>query len=173
MSLRCGGGRPGGTGPGGPTSEAGTPPAEPLVVASLPRPDEPATGRLLLAEDNLINQKVAVAMLAGAGYQVDTVLNGAKAVEPVAARRYDAILMDCQMPELNGYEATAAIRTQESGGRRTPIIALTAGARREDHERCLAEGMDSYLAKPVSKDALLAMVAGALKRSRATASVGG
>jgi CheY-like chemotaxis protein/HPt (histidine-containing phosphotransfer) domain-containing protein len=116
-------------------------------------------GKLLLAEDNLINQKVAVAMLSSAGYRVDTVLDGAAAVEAAAAERYDAILMDCQMPELNGYEATAAIRAHEGSDRHTPIIAMTAGARREDRDRCLVEGMDSYLAKPVSKDALLALVA--------------
>jgi CheY-like chemotaxis protein len=116
-------------------------------------------GRLLLAEDNLINQEVALAMLAGTGYRVDTVLNGAAAVDAVAGQDYDAILMDCHMPELNGYEATAAIRAHEGSARHTPIIALTAGARREDRERCLAEGMDSYLGKPVSKDALLASVA--------------
>jgi PAS domain S-box-containing protein len=119
-------------------------------------------GWLLLAEDNPINQKVAVAMLSSAGYRVDTVLNGAAAVQAAAAQPYDAILMDCQMPELNGYEATTAIREREEREgreRHTPIIALTAGARREDRERCLAEGMDSYLAKPVSKDALLALVA--------------
>ena len=115
-------------------------------------------GRLLLAEDNLINQKVAVAILTTAGYSVDTVLNGAEAVRAVADQRYDAILMDCQMPELNGYEATAAIRRKGGAPGRTPIIAMTAGARREDQERCLAEGMDSYLSKPVSKDALLALV---------------
>jgi two-component system, sensor histidine kinase and response regulator len=127
-----------------------------------PKSDELAVqpvGRLLLAEDNTINQKVAVAMLSGAGYRVDTVLNGAAAVEAAAAQPYDAILMDCQMPELNGYEATAAIRAQEGAERHTPIIALTAGARREDRERCLAEGMDGYLAKPINKDALLALVA--------------
>ena len=131
-----------------------------------PIADRPESGRLLLAEDNLINQKVAVAMLSGAGYQVDTVLDGAEAVKAAAAATYDAILMDCQMPELNGYEATAAIRVREGSGRRTPIIALTASARREDQERCLAEGMDSYLSKPVSKDALLALVASSVKAGR-------
>jgi two-component system sensor histidine kinase/response regulator len=120
---------------------------------------EPEPARLLLAEDNVINQKVAVAMLASAGYRVDTVLNGAAAVEAVADQPYDAILMDCQMPELNGYEATAAIRAHEGSDRHTPIIAMTAGARQEDRERCLAEGMDSYVSKPVNKDALLALVA--------------
>jgi CheY-like chemotaxis protein len=79
-------------------------------------------------------------------------------VAAVATRSYDLILMDCQMPELNGYEATAAIRAHEGSGRHTPIIAMTAGARGEDRERCLAEGMDNYLAKPVKKDALLALV---------------
>jgi two-component system, sensor histidine kinase and response regulator len=121
-------------------------------------------GRLLLAEDNLINQKVAVAMLSGAGYRVDTVMDGAAAVQAAAAHPYAAILMDCQMPELNGYEATAAIRLQEGITRHTPIIAMTAGARREDRDRCLAEGMDGYLAKPVSKDTLLALVARCVKR---------
>jgi CheY-like chemotaxis protein len=123
------------------------------------RADRPEAGRLLLAEDNLINQKVAVAILTGAGYRVDTVLNGAAAVQAATTRPYDAILMDCQMPVLSGYEATAAIRVQEGGGRRTPIIAMTAGARREDRQRCLDEGMDGYLSKPVSKDALLATMA--------------
>ncbi len=126
---------------------------------------EPEMARLLLAEDNLINQKVAVEMLSSAGYHVDTVLNGADAVQAVAARPYDAILMDCQMPELNGYEATSAIRALKSSGRNTPIIAMTAGARREDRERCLAEGMDDYLSKPVSKDTLLALVARSVKDS--------
>ncbi|HUQ62423.1 MAG TPA: response regulator, partial [Acidimicrobiales bacterium] len=118
----------------------------------------PAGGRLLLAEDNLINQKVAVAMLSSAGYEVDIVPNGEVAVQAASAQHYDVILMDCQMPLLNGYDATAAIRAREGVVRHTPIIALTAGARREDRERCLAAGMDNYLAKPVSKDALLALV---------------
>jgi len=133
-------------------------------VAADPAPQGQAgQGRLLLAEDNLINQKVAVAMLSSAGYRVDTVGNGAAAVQAVVACPYDAVLMDCQMPELNGYEATAAIRALKSAGRLTPIIAMTAGARLEDRERCLAEGMDRYLSKPVSKDALLSMVARSVK----------
>ncbi len=145
-----------------------TPGVAPAEV-STPRPPsagEPKLGRLLLAEDNLINQKVAMAILTTAGYSVDTVLNGADAVRAVVARPYDAILMDCQMPELSGYEATAAIRKQEGARSRTPIIAMTAGARREDQERCLAGGMDSYLSKPVSKDVLLALVERSVRTER-------
>ncbi|HYP47383.1 MAG TPA: response regulator [Thermoleophilaceae bacterium] len=138
--------------------------AIPELAADHPAPVDPTeSALLLLAEDNLVNQKVALAMLSGAGYRVDTVLNGAEAVRAVAAQPYDAILMDCQMPELNGYEATAAIRAQEGDERHTPIIAVTAGARREDRERCLEAGMDAYLSKPVSKDTLLALVARSVK----------
>jgi PAS domain S-box-containing protein len=133
--------------------------AQMTIPSASPEREPEVVGRLLLAEDNLINQKVAVAMLSSVGYRVDTVLNGAAAVQAVASRPYDAILMDCQMPDLNGYEATAAIRALKSSGRHTPIIAMTAGARAEDRERCLAEGMDSYVAKPVSKETLLALVA--------------
>ena len=122
-----------------------------------PEPGSPRRGRLLVAEDNLINQKVAVAILTGAGYVVDTVLNGAAAVGAAITGSYDAILMDCQMPELNGFEATAAIRSGPAAS--TPIIAMTAGARPEDRTQCLAAGMDGYLSKPVSKDNLLAVVA--------------
>jgi CheY-like chemotaxis protein len=126
-------------------------------VMAAPRA-EPAAGRLLVAEDNLINQMVAVAILSKAGYVVDTARNGSEAVRAATGRKYDAILMDCHMPQMNGYEATAAIRNQEGADHHTPIIALTAGARGEDRERCLQEGMDEYLAKPVRKAALLDMV---------------
>ncbi len=119
---------------------------------------EPAFGRLLVAEDNLINQMVAVAILSKAGYRVDTARNGAEAVRAAASQEYDAILMDCHMPQMNGYQATAAIRQQEGARHHTPIIALTAGARGEDRERCLEEGMDEYLSKPVRKAPLLEMV---------------
>ncbi len=116
------------------------------------------SGRLLLAEDNVINQLVAVAILTKAGYEVDAVRNGAQAVRAAADQHYDAILMDCQMPQMNGYQATAAIRLQEGVGRHTPIIALTAGAREEDRDHCLEVGMDEYLAKPLHKGPLLTMV---------------
>ena len=115
-------------------------------------------GRLLLAEDNVINQKVVVAMLSSAGYRVDTVLNGAEAVKAVAAEAYDAVLMDCHMPDLNGYEATTAIRALKSSARLTPIIAVTAGAREEDSRRCLAMGMDAYISKPMTKGDLVSLV---------------
>jgi PAS domain S-box-containing protein len=114
--------------------------------------------RVLLAEDNLINRKVAVAMLSTAGFRVDTVVTGTEAVAASRSGHYDAILMDCQMPEMNGYEATAAIRAREGAGRHTPIIALTASARPEDRERCLAAGMDFYLSKPISKDTMTEML---------------
>jgi two-component system, sensor histidine kinase and response regulator len=116
-------------------------------------------GRILLVEDNMINQKVALAMLSGTGYQIDAVTDGAAAVEAFALERYDAILMDCQMPGMNGYQATAAIRESEGPGRHTPIIALTAGARSEDRTRCLSGGMDGYLVKPVDKKVLLDLLA--------------
>jgi two-component system sensor histidine kinase/response regulator len=142
-----------------------------LEVLELPQRDDSATGLaetvseggteaglLLLAEDNVINQVVAVAILTKAGYQVETVRNGAQAVLAAAGQHYDAILMDCQMPQMNGYQATAAIRLQEGVGRRTPIIALTAGARGEDRDHCLEVGMDDYLAKPLHKEPLLMML---------------
>ena len=127
-----------------------------------PRPAIAHSGcsrRLLLAEDNPINEKVARAMLAFGGFQVDTVHDGAAAVAAVENNDYDAVLMDCQMPELNGYEATKLIRAHETDGRHVPIIAMTAGARREDRDLCIASGMDDYISKPVSKDTLIAVLA--------------
>jgi PAS domain S-box-containing protein len=124
----------------------------------------PPTRRLLLVEDNLINQKVALAMLAGSTYAVDAVFDGEGAVGSCALGRYDVILMDCQMPGMNGFEATAAIRAQEGNQRHTPIIALTAGARAEDRDRCLSGGMDGYLAKPVNKIQLLELLSSFTER---------
>ena len=114
--------------------------------------------RILLAEDNSINRRVAVAMLSGAGYLVDTVADGAAAVSASSSQTYDVILMDCQMPELDGYQATMAIRACERMNHRTPIIAMTAGSREEVQQRCLRAGMDAVIAKPVRNAELRAMV---------------
>lgn len=115
--------------------------------------------KLLLAEDNLVNQKLAVRLLSKNGFQVDVVSDGRQAVDAVSSRKYDAILMDCQMPEMDGLEATAAIRALESSLSmlgRIPIIAMTANAMQGDREKCLAAGMDDYVAKPIRLTELIA-----------------
>jgi CheY-like chemotaxis protein/HPt (histidine-containing phosphotransfer) domain-containing protein len=110
--------------------------------------------RILLAEDNEINQQVAVGMLEAMGHRVDVVSDGAEAVTAAKTANYDLILMDCQMPRMDGFEATAAIREASPPHRRVAIVAMTANAMQGDRERCLAAGMDDYLAKPVNRDRL-------------------
>jgi signal transduction histidine kinase/CheY-like chemotaxis protein/ligand-binding sensor domain-containing protein len=105
--------------------------------------------RVLLAEDNAINQKISVALLKKLSYAVEVASDGEETVELWANGRFDCILMDCQMPKMDGYQATAAIREREAAGVRTPIIALTANAMAGDKERCLNAGMDDYLTKPL------------------------
>ena len=117
--------------------------------------------RVLLVEDNPVNQEVSAAMLGVLGCRTEIAGNGIEAVAMAGRTRYDVILMDCQMPEMDGFEASAEIRSREAmlGAARTPIIALTANAMRGDRESCLAAGMDDYLAKPFKKQQLAGMIA--------------
>ncbi len=115
--------------------------------------------RILLAEDNPLNQAVARAMLGEMGHAVTLAGDGREAVQQFQRKAFDLIFMDIQMPEMNGYEATAAIlKLQENVELRTPIVAMTAHAMAGDREKCLAAGMDDYISKPISRDALFAVI---------------
>ncbi|MBV1921654.1 MAG: response regulator, partial [Pseudomonadales bacterium] len=115
--------------------------------------------RVLLAEDNLVNQKVAVRMLQKLNCIVDIADDGKKAVDFALNSIYDIVLMDCQMPVMNGYEATQAIRASEKGNyTHTPIIALTADAMDMDRKKCLEAGMDDHISKPMVRDALRVVI---------------
>ena len=114
--------------------------------------------RLLLVEDNEVNQMLAVELLEREGYRVDVAGNGHEALKALAGTEYALILMDCQMPGMDGFEATAAIRGSETGGRRIPIIAMTAGSMDGDRERCLAAGMDDYVSKPIEPENLFQVI---------------
>ncbi|MBS0151173.1 MAG: response regulator [Nitrospira sp.] len=118
-------------------------------------------GHILLAEDNPVNREVALGMLELFGCRVDMAENGRQAVEAVSHHHYDLVLIDCQMPEMDGFAATAAIRRHEQStdaGRHVPIIALTANAMEGDRDQCLAAGMDDYLSKPFSQERLQATI---------------
>ena len=115
--------------------------------------------KILLAEDNLVNQKVAVRFLEKRGHTVVVAESGRQALDAWRKQPFDLILMDVQMPEMDGFEATALIREQEkSGAKHVPIIAMTAHAMVGDRERCLAAGMDDYVSKPINTTDLFAAI---------------
>jgi PAS domain S-box-containing protein len=124
----------------------------------------PDSTRVLLAEDNIVNQKIVVKMLEKQGVRVDAVANGKEVIEALRLAPYDVILMDCQMPEMDGYEASRLIRSDFSGDKgQIPIIALTASAMEGDREKCLDAGMTDYVAKPVHLHDLLSVIGRALE----------
>jgi two-component system sensor histidine kinase/response regulator len=116
-------------------------------------------GLVLVVEDNPINRDVALGTLAKLGYQTEVATNGREAVDAVSRHAYSAVLMDCQMPEMDGYQATEMIRQREDADRHVPIIAMTASAMAGDRERCLMAGMDDYIAKPLRVEEVNATLA--------------
>ncbi|MBE2213502.1 MAG: response regulator [Opitutaceae bacterium] len=127
---------------------------QPAGVASVAR------ARVLIVEDNLINQKLTLRMVEKLGHQADVAGSGVEALAALDRTRYDVVLMDCQMPEMDGYEATAQLRRREAAtGRHLPVVALTANALTEERQRCLNAGMDDYLSKPVRLENLAAAIA--------------
>jgi CheY-like chemotaxis protein len=114
--------------------------------------------RILLVEDNPLNQELAVALLSGAGIEVTVAGDGRQALDRIARQRFDAVLMDCQMPQMDGYEATRLLRLQPLL-QELPIIAMTANVMSGDRERAIAAGMNDHVAKPINVDDLLATLA--------------
>jgi len=141
--------------------------AEPVAPREIPAPDvgSGTVLRALVAEDNAVNRLVVTKALEREGHVVHSANNGREAVEAWQRDRFDLILMDCQMPEIDGYEATRAIRALErSTGGHTRIVAVTANAMKGDRERCLAAGMDEYLAKPLQREGLMRALRPLLER---------
>ncbi|SEI41501.1 PAS domain S-box-containing protein [Arthrobacter sp. yr096] len=153
------------------TSGVTSPAAHPAILA----PEDPVQriGKLLVAEDNEVNQLVARGMANRLGYDVDIVDDGAQAVAAALSGGYAAVLMDCHMPVMDGFDATRAIRARNGHGARIPIIAMTAGALNEDRERCFAAGMDDYISKPVDLATLGAVLGRWVPEQRQTPTADG
>ena len=131
--------------------------SQPIITRHTLRAGQSESGaRILLAEDNVVNQKVAARLLEKLGHHVDIAVDGNAAILAWASNPYDLILMDCQMPNLDGYEATREIRRREDGRKRIPIVALTANAMTSDAEKCYAAGMDEFVSKPIDRSKLQA-----------------
>ena len=151
-------------------------PEQSRPTARAPRPGtldldpEHAAGhplRILLVEDNAVNQKLAIRLLSRMGYEADIAGNGLEAVEAVERQRYDLVLMDVQMPEMDGLEATRRIIAERAAPSDRPwIVAMTANAMDGDRERCLEAGMNGYISKPIRVEELVAAVLGAPSASR-------
>jgi len=137
----------------------------PLPLPPSNRSPEPLEGLILLVEDNPVNQKVACRLLARLGYRTDIAVNGVEALAALEQHPYALVLMDCQMPVMDGWTATAEIRRREGSGRHTPIVAMTAAATEEERQSCLRVGMDGYLTKPVNLEELAAVLSQWLPRS--------
>ena len=129
-------------------------PARERVVKPRERRADPDAALVLVVEDSPVNRLVAVHVLERCGYRTHVVNDGREALQALSTQTYDAVLMDCQMPDIDGYEATKELRRRESTGRHTPVIAMTAHAMTGDRERCLAAGMDDYITKPVRSQTL-------------------
>jgi CheY-like chemotaxis protein len=124
----------------------------------MPKWDGPPL-RILLAEDGIINQRVALGFLQPAGHQVTVAANGREALDALGRAAFDVVLMDVQMPEMDGFEATVAIRQREEKSKQhIPIIAMTAAAMKGDRERCLECGMDAYIPKPITASSLFGVM---------------
>ena len=136
----------------GPVSAAAPSVAKPKIDAGMAQ-RHPL--RILLAEDNVVNQKLALRLLQQMGYRADLASNGVEAIECIERQRYDVVLMDVQMPEMDGLEASRRITARWPPGERPRIVAMTANAMQGDREECLAAGMDDYVTKPIRVDALV------------------
>jgi PAS domain S-box-containing protein len=130
-------------------------PTAAIETRPMPAPLWPRRPLVLVAEDNPVNQIVAVRALQRCGCDAEVVADGLQALDALALRRYDAVLMDCQMPEMDGYDATTELRRREKGGHHTPVIAMTANAMSGDRDRCLSAGMDAHISKPMPRQALM------------------